>query len=202
MSRVGNGSIVITTPRSTERLGLSSILTNSLPLTLMTDSAPERYVIEAVFTRRVDPDEVAFLLGAQTREFLDERGYPEVQLTVSDRRLVIANTNLEELRDGLASDIAELLTWISEQVRVLHHEQDTRREDETNRLRERTEAIFHLAQSISFEPSQRQRAPRSGRADERAIGQWDSEGGASAVKERSSAGGHQPPERSAPPDQP
>lgn len=187
-------------PHSTEPLGLTSILASSLPLTLLTDSAPERYVVEAVFNRRVEAAEVALLLGPQTREFLDRRGHPDVQLTVSDRRLVIAGTNLEELRDGLGRDIAEHLAWVSEQVHARQHREDVRRHEESQRLREHTQAIADLAESITFEPPPRRPDPRSERSQQGDLGRWDSEGGASAVKEPSATGGDLP-ERSTSQDQ-
>lgn len=165
-------------PPSTERLGLTSVLTGSLPLTLLTDAAPDRYVVEVVFTRRVEPEEAALILGSTTQGFLATRGYPDVQLTVSDRRLVIANTNLEELRGGLAGEIGELLASIGEQVRTLHHEQDLRRQDEASRLQERSRAITDLASSISFEPSGEHHRSRTSEGDRPATERWDSEGGA------------------------
>src|SRR6478736_1387528 len=94
-------------------LGLGSVLVGSLPAALLTDHAPERYTVEAVFTRRPERDEVTEILGIETRDRLARAGYPTVEVTVSDRRLEIANTNLEELRDGLAAVLADRLAEIS-----------------------------------------------------------------------------------------
>lgn len=166
-----------THPHSTEPLGLTSILVGSLPLTLLTDAAPERYVVEAVFTRRVEPEEAALILGPGTHDTLAAHGYPHVQLTVSDRRLVIANTNLEELRDRLAGEIATLLVTISTQVRALHQRQDARREQESLQLQERTRAITELTSSINFEPTGVDPTARA-ENDRRAAARWDTDGGA------------------------
>jgi len=98
-----------TTSSASAPLGLGSVLVGSLPSALMTADAPARYTVEAVFTRRPQREEIAEILGDETRETLVREGYPTVELTVSDRRLEIANTTLEELRDGLGSVLAERL---------------------------------------------------------------------------------------------
>lgn len=169
-----------TSPQGAEPLGLTTILTGSLPLTLLTDAAPARYVVEAAFTRRVEPEETALILGQRAQDFLTARGYSNVQLTVSDRRLVIANTNLEELRDGLSRAIAELLASISEEVRTLHHQQDVRRKEESIQLQERTQALAELTNSINFEPpTEPYNDSRSVESDQEGTDRWDGEGGAS-----------------------
>ncbi len=43
---------------STDILGLRSVLVGSLPAALMTTGAPDRYTVEAVFTRRPEEDEL------------------------------------------------------------------------------------------------------------------------------------------------
>ena len=97
-------------------LGLKSVLVGSLPAALMTDDEPDRYTVEAVFTRQPDQDEVAEILGPGTRSVLANAGYPGVAVGVSDRRLEITNTSLAELRDGLAEVIADRLAEISASV--------------------------------------------------------------------------------------
>lgn len=109
-----------------------------------------------MFNRRVDPEEVALLLGPGTTEFLDRSGYPKVHLTISDRRLVIAGTNLEELRSGLANVIADLLVDISAEVREARGREQAARDRESASLHERTEAIAALIESIDFRPRQSQ----------------------------------------------
>lgn len=98
-----------------EELGLGAVLADSLPPTLFTDAAPERYTVAAVFTRRPAKSEIAAIHGEQTQEVLRSAGYEAVTVHVSDRRLEIGNTNLHELNAGLAGVIAERLHVISEE---------------------------------------------------------------------------------------
>jgi len=131
-------------------LGIGSILLTTLPPDLMTPGAPERYKVEAVFTRRVEHDEVAAIQGDETRAQLSAHGYPTTELRVSDRRLEIDNTNLEELRDGLASVIAERLadidTYLSIQRDVAAHQF----QDSSDREMARAASVAVLAASVAF----------------------------------------------------
>jgi hypothetical protein len=134
-------------------LGLGSVLVGSLPATLLTDAAPDRYTVEAVFTRRAAPDELAQLLGGDTRQFLANAGYPTVELTMSDRRLKIANTNLEELRDGLAGMLSERLAAISSDVHARREASAARFQEAADHEHERAAAVAALAESVVFEPA-------------------------------------------------
>lgn len=51
--------------KNVEPLGLKAVMVSSLPATLMTDDAPDRYTVEAVFTRQADRDEVAAIHGCR-----------------------------------------------------------------------------------------------------------------------------------------
>lgn len=164
-------------------LGLGSVLLASLPAALMTEAAPDRYTVEAVFTRRPEKDEVAEILGTRTRDDLGSAGFPTVELAVADRRLVIANTNLEELRDGLAAVIADRLAAISTKI---HEKQDAaaiRFEEAAMREHTRTAAVTALAESITFlragsaaRPRPDATAAAASNEDEQIAG-WSSEGG-------------------------
>jgi hypothetical protein len=79
------------------RLFLRGVLDSALPHELGTDAEPERYVVPAVFSRRVLPEERALIEGPATADRLAGRGYPEVGLKVADRRLEISRTNLAML---------------------------------------------------------------------------------------------------------
>lgn len=131
-------------------LGLGSVLVGSLPTTLMTDDSPARYTVEAVFTRQADRDEVAAIHGSTTRDHLTASGYPTVELRVSDRRLEISNTNLEELRDGLAIVIAEHLAAISLSLRAERELAALRFSEATGVEQQRAAAVAQLAESVSF----------------------------------------------------
>lgn len=103
------------TTSSDSDLGLTSVLPGSLPNSLGTADAPQRYQIDAVFNRRPLPEELT-ALHAETATLTDA-GYPEVTLTVSDRRLEIHQSNLEELESGLSTVLADVLARISRNVR-------------------------------------------------------------------------------------
>ena len=131
-------------------LGLRSVLVGSLPPALLTATAPDRYTVEAVFTRRPEQDEVTEILGNDTRSFLSEHGHPTVELSISYRRLGIANTNLEELRDGLAGLIAERLAEISAQVKAKHVLALAQSKIASELELERAAAVVRLAESVTF----------------------------------------------------
>ncbi len=165
-------------------LGLGSVLVGSLPAALMTDHAPDRYTVEAVFTRRPERDEVTEILGEDTRTFLARAGYPTVELTVSDRRLEIANTNLEELRDGLARVVADRLAEISAGVHAKEDAAADRFRDAAASEQVRAAAVAALAESVSFRASERttehgEGAEQTARADAdlAQINDWTGEGG-------------------------
>ncbi|QOC25807.1 hypothetical protein IC744_05455 [Microbacterium hominis] len=138
-------------PSDSAALGLGSVLAGSLPSALMTADAPARYTVEAVFTRRPQREEIADLLSDETREMLIRNGYPVVELTVSDRRLEIANTNLEELRDGLGTVLADRLAEISDRAVERRDAAALRDEKTAEGERERAAAVVALAASVSFE---------------------------------------------------
>jgi hypothetical protein len=159
---------------SPELLGLESILIGSLPAALMTDEAPDRYTVEAVFTRKTDRDEVAAIQGGDTRAYLSANGFPTVELHVADRRLEIANTNLEELRDGLAAVIADRLADISAGLQSERDLAAIRFQDASVREQRRAASVVALAESVSFA-----RTPvTAGSDDESRIEDWVEEGGA------------------------
>ncbi len=134
-------------------LGLGTVLVGSLPAKLMTDEAPDRYTVEAVFNRQADRDEVTAIHDGATRDYLSTKGYPTVELHVSDRRLEIHNTNLEELRDGLAQVIAEHLSEMTATIRAEREVASARFNDASEREQTRAAAVAALAESVSFSAS-------------------------------------------------
>lgn len=165
---------VKTTGLGPEPLGLSAVLVGSLPATLLTEEAPDRYTVEAVFTRKTDRDEVAAIQGGQTRAYLSARGFPTVELRVSDRRMEIANTNLEELRDGLATVIADRLAEIDRVLKIERERAMQLHQDASARDRARAASVVVLAESVRFT-----RRPLHAVPDDMAqISDWVEEGGA------------------------
>ncbi|GAA1857307.1 hypothetical protein ACFQZV_02710 [Microbacterium koreense] len=170
-----------TSGSDTAALGLGSVLVGSLPAALMTAEAPDRYTVEAVFTRRPERDEIIGILERETRDRLAQAGYPAVDLTISDRRLEIANTNLEELRDGLGTVIADRLAEISAGVRSKRDAAAIRYQEAAAGEQARATSVVALAESVSFRTSAR-RGPgwdqRSTTAEDRAqVDDWTDEGG-------------------------
>ena len=113
-------------------LRLTSVLASGLPLELGTPDEPARYTVPAVFSRQVNATERVRIEDPAAAAALVERcGLDHsLQLTVSDRRLLIGNTNLAELTGGLASAVAALLREIDA---VLDAEQDARTAQATAR---------------------------------------------------------------------
>lgn len=120
------------------------------PPTLLTDEAPERYTVEAVFTRKADPDEVSAIEGPDMRDHLAHNGFPTVELHVSDRRLEIIDTNLEELRDGLAAVLADRLAETSRALVAAREITALRHEEASIREEERAASVAVLAGSVVF----------------------------------------------------
>ncbi len=166
-------------------LGLGSVLVGSLPAALMTVEAPDRYTVEAVFTRRPERDEVTQILDGGTRDFLARAGFPTVEVTVSDRRLEIAHTNLEELRDGLAGILADRLAEISGRVRAEREAAAARFQDAAAAEQIRATAVATLAESVKFRITADEEAPHGSfldqadldASDRAQIDEWSDDGG-------------------------
>lgn len=166
-------------------LRLGSVLVGSLPAALMTPDAPDRYTVEAVFTRRPEHDEITEILGSETHDVLVGAGYPAVELTVSDRRLEIANTNLEELRDGLSTVLADRLAEISVADRAKHEAAAVQFREAAAEEQKRAAAVAALAEAVTFRGSkdgvpEAEFVPvqRHAAADDRdRIDDWTEEGG-------------------------
>lgn len=96
-------------PHAVEELHLVSVLTQGLPVELGTPAAPARYTVPAVFCRQVSAAERERIEDPTTARSLHEHAGGDLTLTVSDRRLLIGDTSLDELRDGLAAALAGAL---------------------------------------------------------------------------------------------
>ena len=134
-------------------LGLSSVLTGSLPPTLGTPGAPERYRVDADFTRRPLPEEGDALASAEPHDALRAAGYPAVTLRVADRRLEIGNSNLEELENGLSTVLADLLAGISGRVRQAQSAAFDRAAAAADIEHTRSEDVLQRAGRITFHPT-------------------------------------------------
>jgi len=103
------------------------VLDSALPHELGTADEPERYLVAAVFSRQVLPEERALIEASDALARLAERGYPGVGLKVADRRLEITGTNLAMLAAGLAAEIAALLRDVEQQVVTARERRDDER---------------------------------------------------------------------------
>jgi hypothetical protein len=132
-------------------LSLSGVLAAALPHDLGTAQGPTRYTVPAVFSRRPQPREVDLLHGAGTKQRLADAGYSDVELRVSDRRLLITNTNLVDLKAGLAHLVGAVLRDISAQAA----QERTDHTDELEALglveEERLESLRKAAADIHFD---------------------------------------------------
>lgn len=169
-------------PREPEPLGLRRILPDTLPPALLTDEAPERYTVEAVLTRRAEPDEASAIRGAETAAYFAENGYPHAQIRVSDRRLEIIDTSLEELKGGLATVIANRLAEIDSTLTADRAVAAARIRVLADREKERAASVAALAESVSFLTG-----PVAASSDSDQTQSWDNEGGHA----RRQPGGHE-----------
>lgn len=113
--------------------------------------APKRYTVSAVFSRRVNPAEDRSIQGPATHARLEELGYGHISLVVDDRRLKIVNTNLEELKSGLASAIGSLVREISDQMRLEQEQRDEAALGKSRADEARRKEIEALANEITFD---------------------------------------------------
>lgn len=134
-------------------LGLTSILSGSLPPSLGTLDAPESYQVDAVFNRRPQSEEVSAIHSPDSLKALSAAGDPSVTLHVSDRRLEIKNTNLDQLEGGLATFLADHLASITENLQMERLAQQARLASAAEAEGSRAEAIGAKAARIAFTPT-------------------------------------------------
>lgn len=154
-------------------LGLSAVLVSSLPHTLLTADAPARYTVEAVFDRRPDAEEISALRSRETHRMMADLGYPDADIEVSDRRLRISGTSLEELRDGLAAVIAKRLADVSIALRSQRDADRALLRATAGREEERAAKVAALAESVRFTPRALVTVP----SDDDRVSDWYEEGG-------------------------
>ncbi|GAA1104193.1 hypothetical protein [Nocardiopsis composta] len=104
------------TPPPLESLKVRTILVSALPQELGTADAPERYTVPCVLSRQVEPAEITLIQGPDVEARLRTAGFAAPTLTISDRRLLVHDTNLHELAAGLAGCIASALRHVSETI--------------------------------------------------------------------------------------
>lgn len=153
-------------------LEVGAVLTDALPSTLLTPAAPERYTVAVVFTRRPSRAEIDAIHDPTTHQTLTAAGYPVPELRVSDRRLEIANTNLQELTDGLAAAIAERLHVISVDTAAAHERFEAELMEKSQRETDRAALVALAAAAVTFA-----RAYAIAESEAR----WEGEGGSTEI---------------------
>ena len=79
---------------------------------------------------------------------------PGLALSVSDRRLLIANTNLGQLKDGLAIAIGQMLSRLDEELLTEQDERDAAAELLLASEVDRAGAVAETAAQIRFRPDE------------------------------------------------
>jgi hypothetical protein len=141
-----------TAPEDFQPFAVDHILVSDLPSSLGTIEAPERYTVTAVFTRRPLQQELD-LLARDVDDRLAEAGYPSVSLRTADRRLLIDNTNLSELRNGLAHLIGSLLDEIGASVATTGSAQARDAAELAARAAERAHQVLVEVEKVDFSPT-------------------------------------------------
>ena len=134
-----------------EPLRLVSILVSGLPVELGTPDEPATYTVPAVFSRQVTASERARIEDPDTARRLSQPGRPVLALTVSDRRLLIQNTTLAQLRDGLATALAAMLREVDRDLEVLRAVESAQAEAADADERARFAAVAAAAAAVHFE---------------------------------------------------
>ena len=137
-------------PDAADAFAVDHILVSDLPSTLGTVDAPERYTVTAIFTRRPYQQEAEALNAPAVAEQLETAGYPEVSVRVADRRLLIANTNLHELRHGLARVIGRILDDIGTSVATTRSSEAKDAAELAARAAERAHNVVVEAGQVDF----------------------------------------------------
>jgi hypothetical protein len=145
-------STPVTTPAPDPgELRLVSVLVSGLPRELGTIDEPARYTVPAVFSRQVTPQERARIEDPATARRLAELAGPGLELSVSDRRLLIKNTTLAQLQGGLAAALAAMLREIDRELGA----ERARRSAEADAMyveeHDREAAVTAAAAAIRFE---------------------------------------------------
>lgn len=134
-----------------DTLRLVSVLISGLPTELGTPDEPARYTVPAVFSRQVTPGERALIEDPATALRLSRYADTNLALTVSDRRLLIKNTSLTQLRDGLAAALAAALRDIDRNLNAERALASAQAEASDAEERTRAAAVTAAARAVHFD---------------------------------------------------
>lgn len=136
---------------SNQPLALTSILASALPSPLP-NGKEDRYIVPVVFSRQPSALEAHAIVTASVQNALASAGYSGIVLSISDRRLLIANTNLAELAGGLATEIATLIDEISRNIATEQERRRAAAELEADELAAQAQEVTRAAERIIFVP--------------------------------------------------
>lgn len=133
-------------------LRLVSILASGLPIELGTPEEPALYTVPVVFSRQVTAAERKVIEDPETaRRLIEATGIePGLTLTVDDRRLLIHNTSLRLLKDGLASAIGRMLQQLGSDLLAEQDRAAASAEARLSHERTRAAMVATDAAEISF----------------------------------------------------
>jgi hypothetical protein len=134
-------------------LRVVSVLEPGLPVELGTAAQPASYTVPLVFSRRVSPHERQHIEDPRTAARIAEEfgGGPGLHLVVSDRRLLVEGTTLEQLRDGLARALNDMLQELGRELRRVGDERAAAAEVHVQDERRRTATVHAAVSAITFE---------------------------------------------------
>lgn len=147
-------------------LRLVSILASGLPIELGTPEEPALYTVPVVFSRQVTAAERKVIEDPGTaRRLIEATGTdPGLTLAVDDRRLLIHNTSLSMLKDGLASAIGRMLQQLGSDLMAEQDRVTASAEARMSRERARAALVARDAAEISFTAADDGREPTGGEA--------------------------------------
>lgn len=131
-------------------LHLLRVVESTLSHALGTASAPDRYPVDIVFSRRVSAQEQALIEQPDVRERVAAAGYPDVRLTVSDRRLHVVGAALGVLEAGLAQQLTAVLRSVEEQIRSERADRDDAVEESRLAEEQRVAAVRSEVDRVHF----------------------------------------------------
>lgn len=132
---------------------LREVLISELPSTVGTPSAPLCYEVGIVLSRRISREEKIIIESPRSHQVAAQAGFPDCRLTVVDRRLLIANTSLEELANGLARVAATIVRKACLDVDGARRNRELKLADDAQREGERSDVVAALVRSIDLTPA-------------------------------------------------
>lgn len=144
-------SITERAPRLPEQaIGLNAIVASALPWNLGTARGPSKYTVMVALSRRAEPYEIDLIQDPSSVRRLRDAGFEGVSIAIAGRRLLVEHTNLEQLRSGLAAELARLFRDVSIAALAQHGQRRSELEALVLLERDRREAVEALAAEVRF----------------------------------------------------